>query len=178
MPGGDSANGNLITDGTTSTFNVTFDRPILVNTAAAGQTPTPGSFTNADVLSIMGPTGSISEPQYFPSDVQTGQAINGELDSTLTIPSFGGTFTIADITVSLTAAFSPDMDLTAVLVAPNGTQVPLFSGVGGVGQNFVNTTLDDSASIPITSGSAPFTGTFKPTGTLSSLDRPSGRLQE
>jgi len=172
VPGGDAASGNLVTDGTTSSFNLTFDRPMLVNTAAAGQTPTPGSFTAADVLSIMGPTGSISEPQYFPSDVQTGQMISGTLDSTLTIPSFGGTFTVGDITVSLTAAFSPDSDLSAVLIAPNGMQVPLFSGVGGNGSNFINTVFDDAAETSITTGTAPFTGTYRPEGPamLSSLD--------
>jgi subtilisin-like proprotein convertase family protein len=172
VPGGDSANGNLITDGTTNSFNVTFDRPMVVNTAAAGQTPTPGSFNPADVLSIMGPAGPITGPQFFPSDVQTGQSIGAQstLDSTVTIPSFGGTFTIADITVSLSAAFSPDADLTAVLIAPNGSQVPLFSGVGGNSSNFVNTVFDDNAETAITSGVAPFTGSFRPTGKLASLD--------
>ncbi len=172
VPGGNAASGNLITDGTTSTFNVTFDRPMVVNTAASGQPPTAGSFTSSDVLSIMGPAGEITGPQYFPSDVQTGQSIgaNSTTDYTVTVPSFGGTFTIADITVSISAAFSTDSDLTAVLVAPNGTQVPLFSGVGGTGKNFINTVLDDSAENSITSGTAPFTGSYKPTGTLSSLD--------
>ncbi len=172
VPGGNSASGNLITDGTTNTFNVTFDRPMVVNTAAAGQPPTAGSFTAADVLSIMGPAGEITGPQFFPSDVQTGQPIdaNSTTDYTVTVPSFGGTFSIADITVSLSAAFSPDSDLEAVLIAPNGTQVPLFSGVGGNGLNFVNTVLDDSAENSINSGTAPFTGSFKPSGTLSSLD--------
>jgi subtilisin-like proprotein convertase family protein len=172
VPGGDSVNGNLVTDGTTSTMNVTFDRPILINTAPAGQMPTAGSFTGADVLSIMGPSGEIDGPQFFPADVQTGLVLGGSgtVSATLTIPSFGGTFTIADITVSLSAAFTPDADLSAVLVAPNGTMVPLFSGVGSGGSNFINTVLDDNAENPISSGTAPFTGSFRPTGKLSSLD--------
>ena len=120
VPGGDSANGNLITDGTTSTLNVTFDRPMQVST-----------FTPSQVLQIMGPTGSISAARILPVDSSTGQIIPaatsatspGTLDSTLTIPSYNGTFTVADITVELNAAFSPDSDLTAVLIAPDGTQV-------------------------------------------------------
>ncbi len=164
--------GGLISDGTTSSYTLNFDRPMLVNTAPAGQTPTPGSFNPAQVLSIMGPAGEITGPQYYPSDVQTGQPITGTapLMSTVTIPSFGGTFTIANITVSLTAAFSPDSDLAAVLIAPDGTQVPLFSGVGGTGSNFINTEFSDSAETPIASGTAPFTGIYKPTGTLASLN--------
>jgi len=167
VPGGDSANGNLITDGTTSSLNVTFDRPMQVST-----------FTPAQVLSIMGPTGLLSGPQYFPSSSSTGQIIPGAtsstspgvLDATLNVPSYGGTFKIAQITVELNAAFSPDSGLTAVLIAPDGTQVPLFSGVGGTGSNFINTVFDDTAENSITTGTAPFTGTYRPTGTLSTLD--------
>ena len=164
VPSGDSANGNLVTDGTVSSLNLTFDRPMQTSSFGPGQ-----------VLQIMGPTGSISGPQYFPSN-STGQIIPaatasapGVVDSTLTIPSFGGTFTVADITVQLSAAFSTDSGLTAVLIAPNGTQIQLFSGVGGNGSNFVNTVFDDAAENSITTGKAPFTGTFKPTGQLSKL---------
>jgi large repetitive protein len=159
VPGGDSGAGNLVTNGTVSSLETTFDRPMEV-----------ASFTPTQVLSIMGPAGQINAPQYFPSDVQTGQTISGALNSTLTIPSYGGTFTIADITVSMTVAFTPDSDLTAVLISPSGTEVVLFSGVGASGTNFIDTVFDDSATTPITSGSSPFTGTYQPTGSLASLD--------
>ena len=175
MPGGNSADGNLITDGTTSTLNVTFDRPMQMST-----------FTPSQVLQIMGPAGSISGPQYFPSTSSTGQIIPaatsstspGTLDSTLTVPSYDGTFTIANITVELNAAFSPDSDLTAVLIAPNGTQVTLFSDVGGSGSNFINTVFDDSAENSITTGTAPFTGTYQPDRYALDPGRPDGRHPE
>src|SRR5208283_2294602 len=73
-------------------------------------------------------------------------------------------------TVQLSAAFPTDSGLSAVLIAPDGTQVPLFSGVGGTGSNFINTVFDDTAENSITMGTAPFTGTYRPTGTLSTLD--------
>ena len=166
MPGGNSANGNLITNGTASTLSVTFDRPMQVS-----------SFTPSQVLQIMGPAGLISGPQSFSSTSSTGQVIPaatstgpGTLDSTLTVPSYDGTFTVGQITVELNAAFSPDSGLTAVLIAPNGTKVTLFSGVGGTGSNFVNTVFDDTAENSITTGTAPFTGTYRPTGMLSTLN--------
>ena len=167
VPGGNA--GNLVTDGTVSSMNVTFDRPMQVST-----------FTPSQVLGIMGPTGSIMDPQSFPSDF-IGQSIpaanaagSGTLDSTLTVPSSGGTFLVQDITVQITAAFPTDSAFTAVLVAPNGTTIPLFSGVGGTGANFINTVFSDSASSSIALGSAPFTGTYLPeyplnSATLSSL---------
>ena len=165
VPNGNSAEGNLITNGTTSTMSVTFDRPIKTSSFGTGQ-----------VLQIMGPAGAITGPQYFPSN-STGQIIPaatsatapGTLSSTLTIPSYAGTFKVAHISVQLTAAFPTDSALTAVLIAPDGTQVTLFSGVGGNGSNFVNTVFDDGAESSIGTGTAPFTGTFQPTGQLSTL---------
>ena len=127
----------------------------------------------------MGPAGSVSGPQYFPSTSSTGQIIPaatsstspGTLDSTLTIPSYNGTFTIAQITVELNAAFSPDSDLTAVLIAPNGTQVTLFSGVGGTGSNFINTVFERlGGAVRSPRARPPSRGRISPQSTLSTLD--------
>ena len=108
VPGGDAAAGNLITDGTASTLDVTFDRPMQVST-----------FTPAQVNQIMGPIGPISGPQYFPSTSTTGTAIPGATSSTvpftttstMTVPSYDGTFKIAHISVvphrRILAGFGP-----------------------------------------------------------------------
>lgn len=60
-------------------------------------------------------------------------------------------------------------DLQASLISPIGTEVVLFDGVGGNGDNFVNTIFDDNASTAITNGTAPFTGTFRPNGQLANF---------
>jgi len=155
---------NLVINGSVDTFNVTFDRPMQVS-----------SFTPSDILQIMGPTGSISGPQDFPNG-SVDQTIpratttaGGTLSSTLTVPNYQGTFTVADLTVGLTITSPNDSSLSAVLIAPNGTQVPLFSNVGGTGQNFTNTVFNDAAETSITAGTAPFTGTYQPIGQLSTL---------
>jgi subtilisin-like proprotein convertase family protein len=224
---------NLVLNGTNSSFNLTFDTPMEVSSFASD---------GDQVLQIMGPVGSISDPQTFPSDGEglmipsattTGP---GVLLSTLTIPSYDGTFNIKDLTVQLSAAFQPDADLTADLIAPGGlvtgtlatgsatvtglsstnglvvgenisgtgipagatilainsatasltlsakatasgsqsltAYIPLFSGVGGNKADFTNTVLDDSAETSITdpANMAPYTGTFQPTGLLSTLN--------
>ncbi|MEO8513367.1 MAG: T9SS type A sorting domain-containing protein [Ignavibacteria bacterium] len=41
---------------------------------------------------------------------------------------------------------------------------------GGSGDNFIGTNLNDSASIPISSGTPPFTGTFRPDAPLSKFN--------
>jgi hypothetical protein len=42
----------------------------------------------------------------------------------------------------------------------------IINWVGGSGDNFINTILDDSALIPIESGFPPFTGTYRPSSPL------------
>ncbi len=88
--------------------------------------------------------------------------------STLTIPEGSGT--LADVNVVLNIAHGYDWDLVVDLMAPDGTTVNLFTNVGGSGENFTGTTLDDEASTSISSGSAPFTGSYQPAGNLSDFD--------
>ena len=155
---------NLLVNDTTSQLNLTFDRPMQVST-----------FTPDQVLGIMGPIGPVTGPQSF-SSTAVGQTIPAASSSgpsvltvPLTVPSSNDTFKIQQLTVQFSIAFPVDSALSAVLIAPDGTQVPLFSGVGGAGSNFVNTVLDDSATNSITGASAPFTGTFQPANPLNAL---------
>ena len=90
---------------------------------------------------------------------------------TVTLAFSGGATPISDVTVTLNIKHTRDADLTAYLISPSGTQVTLFAKVGGSGDNFTNTTFSDSAATDITAGTAPFTGTFRPSpGPLSAFD--------
>ena len=77
---------------------------------------------------------------------------------------------IKDVNLTLNITHTWDADLSAALVAPDGTRVQLFSGVGGSGDNFINTTLDDQAATPLAFGSPPFSGKFRPQGRLSTFN--------
>lgn len=77
---------------------------------------------------------------------------------------------IIDINVMLDITHSTDADLDVFLISPNGREVELFTDVGGAGDNFTSTTLDDEAATAITAGAAPFNGSYRPEGVLSSLD--------
>ncbi len=48
--------------------------------------------------------------------------------------------------------------------------MPLSSRRGSSGDNFTGTTFDDSATTPISSGTAPFSGSFKPETPLAALN--------
>ncbi len=69
---------------------------------------------------------------------------------------------VANISLTLDITHTFDGDLTTTLSSPQGTEIILFSDVGGSGANFESTTLTDEADTEISSGSAPFTGTFRP----------------
>jgi extracellular elastinolytic metalloproteinase len=90
------------------------------------------------------------------------------LVSTLTINK--GAFTIADLDLRLDISIDRASDLTATLIAPDGTRVLLFDRVGGAGKNFSDTVFDDAAPLSIRDGAAPFTGSFRPQQSLASLN--------
>jgi subtilisin-like proprotein convertase family protein len=77
---------------------------------------------------------------------------------------------VVDINVNVNITHTWTSDLIITLIAPDGTEVALASGVGGSGDNFTNTTFDDSATVPIAAGAPPFTGTFIPAQPLSGMN--------
>jgi subtilisin-like proprotein convertase family protein len=165
VPAGSGAD-NLITNGSTSTLDVTFDRPMQVS-----------SFTPGQILGIMGPQGSISGPQSFQENsvdqqipVATASSI-GSLSSTLTVPNYGGTFNVGNITLSLDISGATDANLSAVLISPGGTpmSVTLFATGTTAGTGFTNTVFSDAAETSIANATSPYTGTYQPLGKLSSL---------
>ncbi len=104
---------------------------------------------------------------YCSVDVNIPIPDKSTIYSSLTVPD---SFVIQDINVELYITHTWDADLEVFLIAPDGTPVELFSGVGGNNNNFVKTVLDDEADESITQGSAPFTGAFQPEGNLSDFD--------
>ncbi len=73
-------------------------------------------------------------------------------------------FGLETVCINLTHTY--DADLTVWIVAPDGTTGLLFSNVGGGDDNFTNTCLNADAANSLSSGTAPFTGTFKPLGQM------------
>ncbi|MCS6976039.1 MAG: S8 family serine peptidase [Gemmatales bacterium] len=98
--------------------------------------------------------------------------------STLTIPD---NINISDLNIRFYITHTWVGDLRIQLQAPNGTTVTLVNYRGGSGDNFgtptQHTELDDEAAIPISSGTAPFAGSYRPesTGPLSRFDGMSAR---
>ncbi|MCK4569526.1 MAG: M20/M25/M40 family metallo-hydrolase [Bacteroidales bacterium] len=77
---------------------------------------------------------------------------------------------LLDLNVEFDATHTYDGDLMIYLISPGGTEIKLCVGNGGAGQNFIGTIFDDEAEIPISEGSAPFTGNYRPDEPLSTYD--------
>jgi len=73
-----------------------------------------------------------------------------------------------DVQVFITHTFTGDLELS--LIGPDGTEVMLSENHGGSGNNFSGTIFDDEADTAITSGSPPFSGSFRPDELLSVFD--------
>jgi hypothetical protein len=86
---------------------------------------------------------------------------------TVTVSIPGGAFGIADVNVKVDTMFhSWDSDVRWYLWHSGMGQM-INGSVGGSGDNFIGTLLNDSATTPLASGTAPFTGSFIPSNPLS-----------
>jgi subtilisin-like proprotein convertase family protein len=101
--------------------------------------------------------------EYISDDVPKAIPDAGTTTSVLAIAEVG---TIVDLNVKLNINHESDGNLDIYLIAPDGTRVELFTDVGGISSDFVDTVLDNEAGQQITEGSAPFTDSYRPEGSL------------
>jgi subtilisin-like proprotein convertase family protein/subtilisin family serine protease len=92
----------------------------------------------------------------------------GPIYSSLTVAGFTGT--VNDVNVTLTINHTRLQDLDIYIVGPTGAKVELSTDNGGSNANYTDTTFDDQAAISITAGTAPFTGSFRPEGSLATFN--------
>ncbi|NQV25160.1 MAG: proprotein convertase P-domain-containing protein [Rhodopirellula sp.] len=93
---------------------------------------------------------------------------HGQTYSTISVSGLEGTITDVNVTVTLTHPV--DKQLNIAIYSPLNTITILAQFVGGEGDNFTNTVFDDEAATTVASGTAPFTGSFKPLYDLGRFD--------
>jgi subtilisin-like proprotein convertase family protein len=77
---------------------------------------------------------------------------------------------VTDVNVEISLSHNNVGDVELYLISPEGVEVDLSVGNGGSGANYINTVFDDDADTPITSASAPFSGSYKSEEPLSLLN--------
>lgn len=96
--------------------------------------------------------------------------MNNTTYDTITINIPSPTATIIDVNAMIdTVINSVDSNLIFIL-SHQGISDTIIYRVGGAGNNFIRTVLNDSATIPISAGIPPFTGSFKPSRPLSKFN--------
>ncbi|MBE0423496.1 MAG: proprotein convertase P-domain-containing protein [Lutibacter sp.] len=103
---------------------------------------------------------AIDIPKNIPDNNATG------VSSTIAI-STNKIIRDVKVTVNITHEWVGDLDLT--LISPSGRQVLLSANNGDEGTGYINTVFDDGALNSISAGIAPFTGSFRPEGSLSNF---------
>jgi subtilisin-like proprotein convertase family protein len=104
---------------------------------------------------------STDTPLDIPNDNPTGAI------STIAVAD---PVTVQDVNVTVNITHTADRDLTLSLITPTETPITLASQRGGSSNHFINTVFDDEAANPISSGTAPFTGSFRPEQPLAAGD--------
>ena len=104
---------------------------------------------------------SVDVPKAIPDNVPAGVL------SALTF-SVAGTITDVNVTVNIAHTYNADLDI--YLQNPSAVEVELSTDNGGTSDNFTDTVFDDEAATSITAGTAPYTGSFIPEGTLAPFD--------
>ncbi|MCK6693935.1 MAG: HYR domain-containing protein, partial [Thermoanaerobaculia bacterium] len=86
------------------------------------------------------------------------------------VTGLGANVKLLSVQINLTHTSDADLDIfleaPGTLTQTTPQRIELAGDLGGTGDNFTNTQFCDNASVAITAGVAPFTGTFRPEGTL------------
>ena len=142
-----------------------------VNVTTANQTICSGQSVNLNAT--ISPAG-VNNPVTFTNstDFAIPDASVTPASSTISVsginPQTAGVLPI--VSVNLNIAHTFDGDLTIWLVCPDGSTIDLSSDNGGSGQNYTNTSFVPSGGTAITSGTAPFTGSYAPEDAFSLLN--------
>ncbi|MBN2445204.1 MAG: proprotein convertase P-domain-containing protein, partial [Phycisphaerae bacterium] len=116
-------------------------------------------------LDALGPdcTGSVGNTKRYLSGVDLPAKIPDDsgagVSSSIVVPDFD---VVSDVNITFNITHPMDDDIDMTLVTP--MVMSLFSDIGSTGNDFIDTTLDDEASIviPDSSSAAPFTGSYQP----------------
>lgn len=138
----------------------TANNQFLINTSLPPPTPTPTPTATATPI----PGCIVYNSTDVPKTITDLTTVTSNLN-------VAGTGTLTDVNLrNLRISHTYNADLNVYLVSPAGTQVELFTAIGGDSNDFINTWLDDAAAQSIANGVAPYTGVYRPEGLLSALN--------
>ena len=138
---------------------------------AAGSGATQAQIYRTD---IDGPFSYVGPRQVLANNTAQTILDNDKINSYITVPTQTSRLTDLNVSLSLTHSFLADLDI--YLVSPRGTRIELVSDLVSNEPDMISTTFDNVAPSGILTAGSPFTGRFRPEGTLEDLngENPSG----
>jgi gliding motility-associated-like protein len=131
---------------------------VTLNASAFAPNNTRVTFESYDNYEI----GNSNHPPAMPYDGVI--SVNSILPATITNPNLDIVSVCLDLETDATT------DIQLYLVSPNNQVMMLSTDNGGNGDNFHNTCFAPTATVPITAGTAPFTGNYRPEGNWAVLN--------
>lgn len=136
----------------------------------------------SDTSTFSVPSGSLGAPTQFDNNSVVHIPDNNPAGAQVPFTVSGITTAISKVTVSFYLTHTWDGDLHIRLKSPDNTIINLSTRRGSSGDNFGSacspqgsrTTFDDAAGTAISSGTAPFVGSFRPEQALSLFNGKSG----
>jgi len=107
---------------------------------------------------------------YTSVDVPKAIPDNNLVTGASSIVNVGDAYLTDDVNAQVHISHTWAADLDIYLVHPTSAQVELSTDNGGSSDHYAGTLFDDEAAASITSGFAPFTGSYRPEGLLSTFD--------
>lgn len=159
--------------------------PLTAGTSTSYTFATPGDFSATQAYTIVASTnlGSDSDMSNNSSsktivnltcetttndtDMSVGPDAGTTTESVITITE---DFVVTGVEVSLNLEHTFMGDLSLRVIAPDGTQVVLSNRNGGGGNDMLNTTFSDNATMAIEDGTPPYGGEFTPEDALNTFN--------
>ncbi len=132
------------------------------NLSATTQLSSDSNATNDAVSVVIINSDCTSETNTNPQPVGPGSGTVTNSIINLTADAIINSLTV---TININHTWTDDLDI--FLISPDGTRVELSTDNGGSADDYIDTVFDDTATLSITEGTPPFTGTFRPEGSLS-----------
>jgi subtilisin-like proprotein convertase family protein len=128
-------------------------------------------WSHAQTATFQGSNISTAGTSAFPSAGTGGCTVAPQTTGGTLFPltvacvgNLGGGVAVQSVQINMTHTFDSDLDI--YLESPNGTRLELSTDNGGAGDNYTNTVFTDGAAAFVTTGVAPFTGSFRPEGSF------------
>ncbi len=105
----------------------------------------------------------------LPESITDAPASTSTTVSTIQVSGVANGIFVQSVVPDISINYPNDANLTVTLTSPAGVVVTLVAGGTATGANFNNTAFSDAAPQALTSGTAPYTGLFKPAQPLAAF---------